>query len=579
MTNEITSDLIAQRVRRYTPKRLDAAAWNACREAVVQAVLAVRPPTLLEADYYTTHLCLFLASLTRRQWDRVGAPDVRLLLTEAAIEAFTSREGMPGKADNTRKTARTRLRWLHSAVHQVELAPLEPRAASEVARRFWGSVLELSPFTALVAGYERLGHSLHISSWVNLSKELATDLSVLLEPASATDNAAGTVDASRLGAAALREAAAPRGVMAVTHASNVTSKSQKTVSRAAALRQAKASLVAKPLIADVPELAPELSVMIDGWCPQGVADAIWSPVADVAAIAMAAYAPASTSSVMNIRSIVADYCLWVHARPARSACGDLTAEELLAEGLLEHYFAGPVSERPHATQGTVRSVLRRVVRNLRPGKRPEPIAYTPVQAPYSEAECASFVLLARHQPTVHGRRELSSLIALGLGAGLSAEDSRKIAPCHIHELDLGDGVTTLAIRVPGEAPRGRVVIMRSAYVPLLLEAVQLHQKSRRGTTKPLYGNSPARRNGASHVTERAVTAIEQGVDISAARLRTTWLVACLSSPVPFGALMHAAGLKSPRTFTDLLRFCPAPDPVAVERALAAVATTKVVVQP
>ena len=439
MTNEITSDLIAQRVRRYTPKRLDAAAWNACREAVVQAVLAVRPPTLLEADYYTTHLCLFLASLTRRQWDRVGAPDVRLLLTEAAIEAFTSREGMPGKADNTRKTARTRLRWLHSAVHQVELAPLEPRAASEVARRFWGSVLELSPFTALVAGYERLGHSLHISSWVNLSKELATDLSVLLEQASATGIAAGTVDASRLGAAALRDAVAPQGVIAVTHASNVTSKSQKTVSRAAALRQAKASLVAKPLIADVPELAPELSVMIDGWCPQGVADAIWSPVADVAAIAMAAYAPASTSSIMNIRSIVADYCLWVHARPARSACGDLTAEELLAEGLLEHYFAGPVSERPHATQGTVRSVLRRVVRNLRPGKRPEPIAYTPVQAPYSEAECASFGLLPVGadpdlRPKLTERISIRPANANAIEAALTMIDSLNAANRHVREL-------------------------------------------------------------------------------------------------------------------------------------------------
>ena len=560
---------IAARVRRFTPRRLDAVAWAAAREAVVQAVLAANPPTLLEADYYCTHLTLFLAGLSREKWDQVSAPDVAQLLTSTAIDVFTSEMGMPGKSKHTRQTARTRLRQLQRGVLGRTKVASSPRAASKKASGFWMRVTGLAPFTALAEAYRTLGGSLHITAWMEFAESLSTDLLTMFPAANATALPVGTLRGVQMGAEALREVKAPQGVSLMATQPTSSTPAAKPMSRAAALRMARAAQTTAPApqLAPAPALATELQTMVDGWCPQGVSAQVWAPVAAAAATAMAAYAPASKSSLMNIRSAIADYCLWVHARRNRVHAGDLTVEELVAEGALEAYFAGPLADRPDATQSTIRSVLRRVVRKLAPQSQPMPISYQPVQPPYTEAECVAFVLLARNQPTEHLRRELSALVALGLGAGLSAEDSRLIAPCHVRELQLGSDGLALAVRVPADGPRGRVVVLRREYESLLREALALHKQARRGASTPLYGVNPRRRNGANRVTEKAVTAMGQGVNVSAARLRTTWLVAAMSSPVPFGALLHASGLRTPRTLTDLLPFCPAPDPTAVALAL------------
>ncbi len=560
---------ITVRVRRFTPSRLDAPAWAAARDAAVEAVLAANPPTLLEADYYCTHLTLFLASLSTGVWDRVSEPDIAQLLTSTAIDVFTSETGMPGKSKYTRKTARTRLRQLQRAALDRTKAPSRPRATSRKASRFWMRVTGLAPFTALAEAYRTAGGSLHITSWMEIAESLTTDLRTMSPAANATTPPVGTLRGVQMGAEALREVKAPQGVRLMATQPTSSTTVAKPMSRAAALRMARAAqtAVAAPLITPVPALATELQTMVDGWRPQGVSEQVWAPVEAAAATAMAAYAPTSQSSLMNIRSVIADYCLWVHDHQTHAAGADLTLEALVAAGVLEAYFAGPLTVRPDATQATARSVLRRVVRKLAPQTAPTPISYQPVQPPYSDAECASFVLLARNQPTAHMRRELSAMIALGLGAGLAAEDSRLIAPWHVRELDLGDSAPALAVLVPGEAPRGRLVVVRREYEPLLREVLALHKQARRSSSTPLYGVNPKRRNGANRVTEKAVTATGQGVDVSAARLRTTWLVACMSSPVPFGALLHASGLRTPRTLTDLLPFCPAPDPLAVALAL------------
>lgn len=57
---------------------------------------------------------------------------------------------------------------------------------------------------------------------------------------------------------------------------------------------------------------------------------------------------------------------------------------------------------------------------------------------------------------------------------------------------------------------------------------------------------------------QAVTANGQDVELSASRLRATWPVAAMSAPVPLGALLGAAGLRSARTLVDLVPYCPRP---------------------
>ena len=63
----------------------------------------------------------------------------------------------------------------------------------------------------------------------------------------------------------------------------------------------------------------------------------------------------------------------------------------------------------------------------------------------------------------------------------------------------------------------------------------------------------------------AVTATNaEHVSIDTYRLRSTWLVALMCSPLPLACLLAAAGLRSARTLTDLLPHCPDPDATDVE---------------
>jgi hypothetical protein len=339
-------------------------------------------------------------------------------------------------------------------------------------------------------------------------------------------------------------------------------------SRAAAIRAARAKRdtpAVTSLIAPVPPLPEDLADLFVGWTPQKVDVDRWMEVRDAVVLAVTACRPPSKSVLRNQRSLITAFALWLRDRPERKFSGPLDPQEFLVEGIVDAYLVGPLGDAPDASRASVRSVLRKAIRNLdaRPG--PESIAHQPVQPPYSPAECARFVALARNQPTDAARRSLSAVIALGLGAGLGPEDQRPIAPCHVREVDLGAEVTGLAVDVPGQ--RARTVVVRAEYENLLREALELHQKARRGARTPLSGDKPERKNAANKTASRAVTATGQGIDLSTARLRTTWLVACMPAAVPLGALLHASGLRSPRTLNDLLQYCPAPNPVEVAAAL------------
>jgi hypothetical protein len=372
-------------------------------------------------------------------------------------------------------------------------------------------------------------------------------------------------------AAALRDAVEPPSGESPTMPARSTPPAVAAVpsrrtSRAAAIRAARAAQQA-PSGADaqaaaaITPLPDELAAMVTGWVPQSMDEQSYAPISAAVAAAVTVYRPGSAVALRNARSIVVPFAWWVHGRAERSTHGDLQPAELTVDGLVDAYLAGPLAGQPDASRATVRSVLRRVVRNLAPETAAERIAYQPVQPPYTPADCARLVTLARQQPTDALRRDLSAMVALGAGAGLGAEDQRLVAPCHIREVDLGEYGLALAIDVPG--PRARTVIVRAEYEPLLREALDLHAKAHRGRSTPLCGVKPDRRNGANRVAARAVTASGTGVQISAARLRATWLVACMSSAVPLGALLHASGLRTPRTLTDLLPYCPPASPEAV----------------
>lgn len=77
-----------------------------------------------------------------------------------------------------------------------------------------------------------------------------------------------------------------------------------------------------------------------------------------------------------------------------------------------------------------------------------------------------------------------------------------------------------------------------------------------------------RRNVTSPGVAAAVTATGAEVQVAVNRLRATWLVALMCSPVPLAVLLRAAGLRSARSLVDLLSHCPAADDEQVARLLA-----------
>lgn len=131
------------------------------------------------------------------------------------------------------------------------------------------------------------------------------------------------------------------------------------------------------------------------------------------------------------------------------------------------------------------------------------------------------------------------------------------------------GLTALSAVVALDWAPGRTVVMRQAYVPLLDGAVALYTGQGRAASAPLFGLVESRHNVVCAVTGSSVTATGPGVEISAARLRATWLVAAMCAPVPLAVLLNAAGLRSARTLADLLTYCPPPAQPDIDRVLAA----------
>ncbi len=330
---------------------------------------------------------------------------------------------------------------------------------------------------------------------------------------------------------------------------------------------------AGPRLADAPDLSnldPGVAEAIVSYRPKRIPAGRWAAMSAVCQRLVAGYQPPSAEVAKNVGSMVAGFVEWAASRPGRpSPAAPLGLEELLDAGLVDAYDAHLASnDVPDGSRATRRSVLRRALRSLDAADRPAPIAYQPVAGPYSPAECAAFVRLARHQPSPARRRELSFVVGLGLGAGLDGRDLRHVARDSFADVDLGETAPGLAVTVAG-GDRPRTVVVRRAYEPLVREALVSHDGAGRGRTAPILGRSQARRNITTPVMTHAVTArATETVAIEVNRLRATWLVAAMCAPIPLGVLLAAAGLRSARSLTDLLAHCPAPAPAVVAAALA-----------
>lgn len=308
------------------------------------------------------------------------------------------------------------------------------------------------------------------------------------------------------------------------------------ISNAEARRRRKALLSAT-----TPSLPEGLASALHAYTARHVDAATWKAIRPLVVEVMERSHIRGVHSFDAHLSAMASYVAWAKRQDVTVAIS-----KVMRHALIEEFIRTEMADNAKNTQGTTRSRLLSLASHVNPGPDAPPpapkLAHVVVRPPYTAAEVAAIVRVARTQPVETVRRQLSAMTGLGLGAGLDAKDFNQLRVRDIRAIDAGWQVTA----------RGRTVPIRNDYTDLVQEAI-----AGRRPSDWVIGTKSGRRHAAHKVVEQAVMA-PTAPEIVQARLRTTWLAACMTSPVPLHVLLAAAGLSSARTLTELTAMLPAP---------------------
>jgi hypothetical protein len=573
---ERTDDLEAARrtIDRYTPRRstLDADRWTRAAEVVRAAASAAAPRNTYDAGRVLSALAGFVGDPI--VWDGRQAPDMLELLRLPVIAGHVQRVRFG--SENSRRGRQQTLHEVGRALGTVvEVGSRQPQALP-----YDPFVMALGqtavPLTAVAAA--RAMTSPAPTSKLNLDRA-AKDF-VEARDVAARQYGTGTVWAVSALVALTEVTSKPLGVTVNTSHDTgpmpkSTSRPKSRRARLAAAKEARtraeraASLDAAPelALADEPDVDKSIRNAIAAYMPARKTDrGVWETNRVLAERLVLAYEPTSHRNAQNICAFVRPFLAWHATFGGRDANIPLTIDGLLTPERIEEYLTA--SGWSDGSKSGARSVLRRIHRNLYPHRAPVTLAHQRMAPPYSSEECATLVRQAWHQPTEKSQRRLAFIIALSLGAGLDAEDLRHVQRQHIESVDV-DGRTVYVVTVTGRNARSRTVPVRAEYVPLLERALSAHDTTEGLTSNDLLvANATTTVNVVSrHLRDAKGNALTFQVKTN--RLRHTWLVAAMTSPVSLADLLQAAGLKSARSFTDLLEHCPPADPAKVALALAA----------
>ncbi|MGY1618169.1 hypothetical protein ACI797_15630 [Geodermatophilus sp. SYSU D00691] len=286
------------------------------------------------------------------------------------------------------------------------------------------------------------------------------------------------------------------------------------------------------------ELSPALAQLVDDYAGAGYT-----------AVQMAAIRPflrtVITASTLTGAESVRKHCTHIAGLAAYAIRRGVTLEpvQVLTTAFIDEYVRRGMTAVGDSVKAERRRRLLALARTVNPGPttpaRLTPIGHSAVKPPYTPTELAVITRVCRTQPTEAKRRDLSTVVALGAGAGLDSIDLRHLYTEHIEDL----GADGLQVHV--QQPRPRIVPVRSRLEDRLRSAVD-----GRRSGELVLGDKVDRRNTAARAVENA--ALYNVPHIEAARLRATWLADLMTDTVPIGVLLNAAGLKSARTLVDLV---------------------------
>ena len=214
---------------------------------------------------------------------------------------------------------------------------------------------------------------------------------------------------------------------------------------------------------------------------------------------------------------------------------------------IERFVQGGLPDYTVSSKSTIRSRLMRVSElMLDPqNRRVRPLVVGTLEAlpPYTDSEVREFHSWAASQSTPQRQRSATVLLALGLGAGLSASETAAV-----RRIDLAVIDGALSVRLRGTRPREVPFVLRWAgELGLVLNEDD-------DPTKFLF--RPERTRSWPNV----ITNFSTGSPIrpQTQRLRATWVVAQLDQGTNVRTLARAAGVDSLEAFTRYLQFMKDP---------------------
>lgn len=218
---------------------------------------------------------------------------------------------------------------------------------------------------------------------------------------------------------------------------------------------------------------------------------------------------------------------------------------------IAEYIAHGCSQMSAGSAGNRRSQLLRMSELLLPPaartSRLAALPASPPTVPYAVGEQVALRSWAAGQVTQYQVVNCHVLLALGLGAGLSAAEVGDVQAQHLHCDDQG-----VLVEVVGK--RGRLVPVLAEWESVLVDVAGAAMRPDLYVFRPR--REKAHRNLVGNFVDKTNVA---RVRPNLQRMRATWIVTHLAAGSPVKALVDAAGVDSLEALTRYLRYVPDAD--------------------
>lgn len=269
-----------------------------------------------------------------------------------------------------------------------------------------------------------------------------------------------------------------------------------------------------------------------------VPDEVWAAVRPLAVQACAAADYRSVAAALSCMSAVTHFLAWAHREDL-----PMLAEAVFTPSLVERYcltrLTGLASETRSTRRGYLRRVGRACTRRAPWPRDPKPFAENvTLLPPYTPAEVEGFWEAAEAQGTDQRVRVCTTILTLGLGAGLKPGEMLTVCASDVFQH-------------PDE-PRLLVIVLPDRTVPVLAEYTEnIRDLCRQYPRGPLIGPHRPTTKDPFGGLRKYLTFPNWLPAFRPTRLRTTWMATVLSHDVRISEFMLMAGTVSAKTLETI----------------------------